>query len=182
MLKRNCRISQWSLSCNCVRGPPHFSYLAKVLPNFYMYSVKINIHSRKQTYCILTWWIGYRLFCKSTNDTHAIYLLISLPGCSWREFSFLFQDLLPTLTRNSVSRELGSLNEVCEALKIVELLLGFLSMTGGDARMPLVTYLQEKLKMDQNIDGHISKVSTSGRERKKCCLFKQSSVYNKKYN
>lgn len=67
------------------------------------------------------------------------------------------QALLPTLTRNSVSRELGSLNEVCEALKIVELLLGFLSMTGGDPRMPLVTYLQEKLKMDQNIDGHINK-------------------------
>lgn len=69
------------------------------------------------------------------------------------------------MTRNRISRELDSLSEVCEALKIVELLLGFLSMTGGDPRMPLVTYLHDKLKMDQNIDEYIQKVSTSGRDR-----------------
>uniref|UniRef100_A0A3B3VRZ0 Uncharacterized protein n=1 Tax=Poecilia latipinna TaxID=48699 RepID=A0A3B3VRZ0_9TELE len=55
----------------------------------------------------------------------------------------------------SISRELDSLSDVCEALKIVDLLLGFLSMTGGDPRMPLVTYLHDKLKMD--IDEHILK-------------------------
>ncbi|XP_032428579.1 E3 ubiquitin-protein ligase rnf213-alpha-like isoform X2 [Xiphophorus hellerii] len=66
--------------------------------------------------------------------------------------------VLPTkMTRNRISRELDSLSEVCEALKIVELLLGFLSMTGGDPRMPLVTYLHDILKMDQNIDEYIQK-------------------------
>uniref|UniRef100_A0A3P9P4V5 Uncharacterized protein n=1 Tax=Poecilia reticulata TaxID=8081 RepID=A0A3P9P4V5_POERE len=64
-----------------------------------------------------------------------------------------------------ISRELDSLSDVCEALKIVDLLLGFLSMTGGDPSMPLVTYLHDKLKMDQNIDEHILKVGTSGRDR-----------------
>ncbi|XP_008404832.1 E3 ubiquitin-protein ligase rnf213-alpha-like isoform X1 [Poecilia reticulata] len=66
--------------------------------------------------------------------------------------------VLPTkMTRNRISRELDSLSDVCEALKIVDLLLGFLSMTGGDPSMPLVTYLHDKLKMDQNIDEHILK-------------------------
>uniref|UniRef100_A0A3Q2EI37 Ring finger protein 213 n=1 Tax=Cyprinodon variegatus TaxID=28743 RepID=A0A3Q2EI37_CYPVA len=54
---------------------------------------------------------------------------------------------LPTLTRNSVSRELDSYSEVCEAFKIVDLLLGFLSMTDGDPSMSLVSYLQDILKM-----------------------------------
>ncbi|XP_054875809.1 E3 ubiquitin-protein ligase rnf213-alpha-like [Poeciliopsis prolifica] len=66
--------------------------------------------------------------------------------------------VLPTkMTWNRVSRELDSLSEVCEALKIVELLVGFLSMTGGDPSMPLVTYLHNVLKMEQNIDEHIQK-------------------------
>uniref|UniRef100_A0A3Q3NQ34 RING-type E3 ubiquitin transferase n=1 Tax=Labrus bergylta TaxID=56723 RepID=A0A3Q3NQ34_9LABR len=62
------------------------------------------------------------------------------------------QDTLSSLTRNALSRELESYSEVCEALKIVELLLGFLSMTGGDPMMPLVAYLQDVLKMANNID------------------------------
>uniref|UniRef100_UPI0037E99DD8 E3 ubiquitin-protein ligase rnf213-alpha-like n=1 Tax=Semicossyphus pulcher TaxID=241346 RepID=UPI0037E99DD8 len=65
------------------------------------------------------------------------------------------QDPLSSLTRNRVSRELDSYSEVCEALKIVELVLGFLSMTGGDPTMPLVTYLKDILKMAGNIDRHI---------------------------
>lgn len=64
------------------------------------------------------------------------------------------------MAQNTVSRQLDSYSEVCEALQIVELLLGFLSMTGGDPTMKLVSYLQEILKMDQNIDHHILKVIT----------------------
>ncbi|XP_019201510.1 E3 ubiquitin-protein ligase rnf213-alpha isoform X1 [Oreochromis niloticus] len=67
------------------------------------------------------------------------------------------QRALSRLIWNSVSRQLDSYSEVCEALKIVELLLGYLSMTGGDPTMKLVTYLQEILKMDQNINQHILK-------------------------
>lgn len=73
---------------------------------------------------------------------------------------FLYQSVLTSLAQNAVSKQLDSYSEVCEALKIVELLLGFLSMTGGDPTMKLVTYLQEILKMDQNIDNHILKVNT----------------------
>ncbi|XP_074524614.1 E3 ubiquitin-protein ligase rnf213-alpha-like [Halichoeres trimaculatus] len=65
------------------------------------------------------------------------------------------QDDLSSLTRNAVSRNLESYSEVCEALKIVELVLGFLSMTGGNPGMQLVTYLQDILKMSDNIDRHI---------------------------
>ncbi|XP_034002602.1 E3 ubiquitin-protein ligase rnf213-alpha-like isoform X2 [Trematomus bernacchii] len=65
------------------------------------------------------------------------------------------QATLSSLTRNALSRELDSYSEVCEALKIAELLLGFLSMTGGDPMMSLVTYLQDILKMVQRIDKHI---------------------------
>ncbi|XP_041861895.1 E3 ubiquitin-protein ligase rnf213-alpha-like [Melanotaenia boesemani] len=65
------------------------------------------------------------------------------------------QTVLSSLTRNAVSRQLDSYSDVCEGLNIVELLLGFLSMTGGDPSMPLVAYLRDTLKMGQNIDGHI---------------------------
>lgn len=69
------------------------------------------------------------------------------------------QDTLPSLTRNALSRELDSYSEVCEALKIAELLLGFLSMTGGDPMMSLVNYLQDILKMADHIDRHILQVN-----------------------
>ncbi|XP_035509925.1 E3 ubiquitin-protein ligase rnf213-alpha-like [Morone saxatilis] len=66
------------------------------------------------------------------------------------------QDALSSLIRNALSRVLDSYSEVCEALKIVELILGFLSVTGGDPMMSLVTYLQDNLKMVDHIDHHIS--------------------------
>ncbi|XP_038571429.1 E3 ubiquitin-protein ligase rnf213-alpha-like isoform X2 [Micropterus salmoides] len=62
------------------------------------------------------------------------------------------QEILSSLTRNAMSRYLDSYSEVCEALKIVELLLGFLSMTGGDRMMSMVTYLRDILKMADHID------------------------------
>ncbi|KAL7397817.1 hypothetical protein ABVT39_028331 [Epinephelus coioides] len=65
------------------------------------------------------------------------------------------QAALSSLTRNALSRELHSYSEVCEALKIAELILGFISMTGGDPTMPLVTYLHDTLKMADHIDGQV---------------------------
>lgn len=61
--------------------------------------------------------------------------------------------------RNAVSRELESYSEVCEAFKIVELLLGFLPVTGGEPTMILAAYLQDVLKMADHINHHILKVS-----------------------
>lgn len=79
----------------------------------------------------------------------------------------LLQEALSSLIRTAVSRELDSYSEVCEALKIVELLLGFLTMTGGDPRNPLVTYLRDMLKMADHIDGHILQVTAYAAS---CCL------------
>ncbi|XP_028300078.1 E3 ubiquitin-protein ligase rnf213-alpha-like [Gouania willdenowi] len=80
-----------------------------------------------------------------------------------REYETLFKTLAGNVpqhhmsphTRSAVSGELDSFSDVCEALRIVELLLGFLSVTGGDPTLPLVSYLCDKLKMAQSIDHHI---------------------------
>lgn len=74
---------------------------------------------------------------------------------------FLHQVPLPFLTRNAVSRQLESYSEVCEAFRIVELLLGFLPVTGGEPTMKLVPYLQDVLKMASHIDNKILEVSVS---------------------
>ncbi|KAM9358387.1 E3 ubiquitin-protein ligase rnf213-alpha-like [Symphorus nematophorus] len=80
----------------------------------------------------------------------------------------VYQDALPSLTRNALSRELESYSDVCEAFKIVELLLGFLSMTGGDPTTSLAAYLQEILKMADHIDHHI--LQALGRCRLRHCV------------
>ncbi|XP_055738567.1 E3 ubiquitin-protein ligase rnf213-alpha-like [Salvelinus fontinalis] len=67
------------------------------------------------------------------------------------------QEHLPSLTLTALSRDLQSYSEVCEALKAVELALGFLSMTGGDSQMPLVCYLENMLKMGEQMDSNILK-------------------------
>uniref|UniRef100_A0A3B4X7H2 RING-type E3 ubiquitin transferase n=1 Tax=Seriola lalandi dorsalis TaxID=1841481 RepID=A0A3B4X7H2_SERLL len=65
------------------------------------------------------------------------------------------QEPLSSLIRNAVSRALESYSEVCEAFRIMELLLGFLSVTGGDPMIKLVTYLEDVLKMANHINHHI---------------------------
>nr|XP_029476924.1 E3 ubiquitin-protein ligase rnf213-alpha-like [Oncorhynchus nerka] len=67
------------------------------------------------------------------------------------------QEHLPSLTLTALSRDLQSYSEVCEALKAVELALGFLSMTGGDSQMPLDRYLEDMLKMGEQMDPRILK-------------------------
>ncbi|XP_055725706.1 E3 ubiquitin-protein ligase rnf213-alpha-like [Salvelinus fontinalis] len=67
------------------------------------------------------------------------------------------QERLTSLTLTALSRDLGSYSEVCDALKAVELALGFLSMTGGDADMPLVRYLEDTLRMSEQTEPHFLK-------------------------
>ena len=90
--------------------------------------------------------------------TFAVLSLIMAPG--FIQTMCLPQEPLSSLTRIAVSRELDSYSEVCEAFRIVDLLLGFLSLTGGDPTMQLVTYLKDVLKMADRIDHHILKVDT----------------------
>uniref|UniRef100_A0A3Q4I151 RING-type E3 ubiquitin transferase n=1 Tax=Neolamprologus brichardi TaxID=32507 RepID=A0A3Q4I151_NEOBR len=89
-----------------------------------------------------------------------------------RDYETIFKtNVLTSMAQNTVSRQLDSYSEVCEALQIVELLLGFLSMTGGDPTMKLVSYLQEILKMDQNIDHHILKAFSKCELQHCVCLW-----------
>uniref|UniRef100_A0A8C8MEV5 RING-type E3 ubiquitin transferase n=1 Tax=Oncorhynchus tshawytscha TaxID=74940 RepID=A0A8C8MEV5_ONCTS len=67
------------------------------------------------------------------------------------------QERLPSLTLTALSRDLESYSEVCDALKAVELALGFLSMTGGDTHMPLVRYLEDTLRMSEQTEPHFLK-------------------------
>lgn len=105
--------------------------------------------------CILTY-----IFCEVMYVQSSHILCWFSVDCSFIDTVFLLQEALPTLTRNRLSRELRShYSEVCEALKIIELLLGFLTMTGGDPKVLLVTYLKDMLKMVDHIDKHILKVT-----------------------
>ncbi|KAK7939807.1 hypothetical protein WMY93_003133 [Mugilogobius chulae] len=67
------------------------------------------------------------------------------------------QVTLQNLTQCAVSTELDSYSEVCDALATVEIVLGFLAMTGGDPCMQLSIYLEEVLKMAKQTPPHILK-------------------------
>ncbi|CAL9693293.1 unnamed protein product [Knipowitschia caucasica] len=67
------------------------------------------------------------------------------------------QEPLQTLIQCAVGTELDSYSEVCEALSAVEIALGFLAMTGGDASMQLSCYLEDVLKMATQTPPHILK-------------------------
>lgn len=48
---------------------------------------------------------------------------------------------------------------MCEALSTVQLALGFLAMTGGEAHMQLGTYLKDVLQMTDHMGPHVYKVN-----------------------
>ncbi|XP_076843194.1 E3 ubiquitin-protein ligase rnf213-alpha isoform X2 [Brachyhypopomus gauderio] len=67
------------------------------------------------------------------------------------------QDPLTSVGQASLVAELQGYSDVCEALSTVELALGFLAMTGGDAHMQLGTYLREELQMADHVAPHVLK-------------------------
>lgn len=67
------------------------------------------------------------------------------------------QEPLQTLTLFAVAGELHSYSEVCEALSMLEVTLGFLAMTGGEPHMQLSCYLEEVLQMGNQMAQHILK-------------------------
>uniref|UniRef100_A0A3Q0S599 RN213 ligase n=1 Tax=Amphilophus citrinellus TaxID=61819 RepID=A0A3Q0S599_AMPCI len=67
------------------------------------------------------------------------------------------QEPLQTLTLFAVAGELHSYSEVCEALSMLEVALGFLAMTGGEPHMQLSCYLEEVLQMGNQMAQHILK-------------------------
>ncbi|MBN3286120.1 RN213 ligase, partial [Polyodon spathula] len=69
----------------------------------------------------------------------------------------LVQDSLPNVVMNALSGEFQSYSDVCEALSVVEVTLGFLAKTGGEAEMQLVKYVQDILQMGDQTSEHILK-------------------------
>ncbi|XP_063327964.1 E3 ubiquitin-protein ligase rnf213-alpha [Pelmatolapia mariae] len=74
------------------------------------------------------------------------------------------QEPLQTLTLFAVAGELHSYSEVCDALSMLEVALGFLAMTGGEPHMQLSSYLDEVLQMGNQMAQHILKAFGM------CCL------------
>ncbi|XP_039595909.1 E3 ubiquitin-protein ligase rnf213-alpha isoform X2 [Polypterus senegalus] len=72
-----------------------------------------------------------------------------------KKYENLFKDIkgklpqtsLPNLIITTLSGEFQSYNDVCDALSVVEVALGFLAMTGGEPDMPLVRYVEDILQM-----------------------------------
>ncbi|VTJ88975.1 Hypothetical predicted protein [Marmota monax] len=70
-------------------------------------------------------------------------------------FEHLFVDIknkmaqspLPNSAMGAISGELRSYSDVCEALSIIEVTLGFLGTAGGDSNMHLNVYVQDILQM-----------------------------------
>ncbi|XP_030645559.1 E3 ubiquitin-protein ligase rnf213-alpha-like [Chanos chanos] len=93
-----------------------------------------------------------------------------------RNYENLFNDLkskieqesLPPLSQSALAGELQSYSDVCEALSTVELALGFLAMTGGEANMQLGRYLEDVLQMDDQKAPHVFKAL--GRSCLKHCV------------
>ncbi|XP_056587886.1 E3 ubiquitin-protein ligase rnf213-alpha-like [Triplophysa dalaica] len=74
------------------------------------------------------------------------------------------QECLQPLTAHDLVKELQSHSDVCEALSTVQLALGFLAMTGGEAHMQLGTYLKDVLQMTDHMGPHVYKALS------RCCL------------
>uniref|UniRef100_A0A7M4G2W3 RING-type E3 ubiquitin transferase n=1 Tax=Crocodylus porosus TaxID=8502 RepID=A0A7M4G2W3_CROPO len=72
-----------------------------------------------------------------------------------RNYEHLFNDIrnklgqvsLPSATIGMITGELQSFNDICEALSVTDVVLGFLATAGGDADMLLITYIQDVLQM-----------------------------------
>ncbi|NXN16885.1 RN213 ligase, partial [Indicator maculatus] len=69
--------------------------------------------------------------------------------------SKLDQSALPSSVMNMISGELQSYSDVCDALSITEITLGFLAMAGENAEMLLTDYIINVLQMGDQINPHV---------------------------
>ncbi|XP_075066136.1 E3 ubiquitin-protein ligase RNF213 [Mixophyes fleayi] len=65
------------------------------------------------------------------------------------------QDSLPNSAIDFISKDLNAFSDVCEALNIVEISLGFLATSGGDPELLLAKYIEEVLQMGEQSSAHI---------------------------
>uniref|UniRef100_A0A8B9ME63 RING-type E3 ubiquitin transferase n=1 Tax=Accipiter nisus TaxID=211598 RepID=A0A8B9ME63_9AVES len=67
----------------------------------------------------------------------------------------LDQSPLPSSVMNMISGELQSYSDVCDALSITEITLGFLAMAGENAEMLLTDYIENVLQMGDQTNPHV---------------------------
>ncbi|KAK0676637.1 RN213 ligase, partial [Pygoscelis papua] len=67
----------------------------------------------------------------------------------------LDQSALPSSVMNMISGELQSYSDVCDALSIIEITLGFLAMAGENAEMLLTDYIEKVLQMGDQTNPHV---------------------------
>ncbi|XP_056361664.1 E3 ubiquitin-protein ligase RNF213 [Oenanthe melanoleuca] len=69
--------------------------------------------------------------------------------------SKLEQSALPSSVMNMISGELQSYSDVCDALSLTEITLGFLAMAGENAEMLLTEYIEQVLQMGDQTNPHV---------------------------
>uniref|UniRef100_A0A8B9G672 RING-type E3 ubiquitin transferase n=1 Tax=Amazona collaria TaxID=241587 RepID=A0A8B9G672_9PSIT len=65
------------------------------------------------------------------------------------------QSALPSSVMNMISGELQSYSDVCDALSVTEITLGFLAMAGEDPEMLLTDYIEKVLHMGDQTNPHV---------------------------
>ncbi|XP_078510203.1 E3 ubiquitin-protein ligase RNF213 isoform X2 [Lissotriton helveticus] len=67
----------------------------------------------------------------------------------------LQQDTISNSMINSISGELHSYSDICEALSMTEVTLGFLATAGGEPEQPLIQYVENVLQMRGQTNAHV---------------------------
>ncbi|NXA77003.1 RN213 ligase, partial [Thryothorus ludovicianus] len=67
----------------------------------------------------------------------------------------LEQSALPSSVMSMISGELQSYSDVCDALSLTEITLGFLAMAGENAEMLLTEYIEQVLQMGDQTNPHV---------------------------
>ncbi|KAG9491250.1 hypothetical protein GDO78_006558, partial [Eleutherodactylus coqui] len=84
-----------------------------------------------------------------------------------RNYENLFMDVrkkleqipLPNSAIDFISKDLNTFSDVCEAINLVDIMLGFLSMSGGDPELSITTYIENVLQMKDQSSVHVLEVS-----------------------
>ncbi|XP_051888724.1 E3 ubiquitin-protein ligase rnf213-alpha-like [Pristis pectinata] len=82
-----------------------------------------------------------------------------------RDYSTIFQELKTKIPQEilshsvctTVTTSLKSYSDICDALDIIEIVVGFLATAGGAQDYQLLTYLKETLRMDRRVLACVSK-------------------------
>ncbi|XP_063784592.1 E3 ubiquitin-protein ligase RNF213 isoform X2 [Pseudophryne corroboree] len=67
----------------------------------------------------------------------------------------LIQDSLPNSAIDFISKDLNAFSDVCEALNIVDISLGFLATSGADPELLLTKYVEDVLQMGEQSSAHV---------------------------